>query len=170
MGPEEWKDVVGYEDRYQVSRCGKVRTKGRAVVGSNGWVRYLRPKPRKSYTTRSGYECINLFSDAGRIGTGVHRVVYGTFHGKIFEEKQINHIDGDKKNNHASNLEQVSAKENTKHAYDTGIVSRKVPRIFHWDMVVRVARGESASSVGRLYGISSNSVHKIIQRHPINFI
>lgn len=50
-----------------------------------------------------------------------HRAVAGTFIQNEFNKPQINHIDGDKKNNHISNLEWCTAKENNDHAWKIGL-------------------------------------------------
>lgn len=50
-----------------------------------------------------------------------HRAVAGTFIQNEFNKPQINHIDGDKKNNHISNLEWCTAKENNDHSWKTGL-------------------------------------------------
>lgn len=58
----------------------------------------------------------------GQTGTySVHRAVYEAFVGKIPEGLQINHLDGDKLNNHISNLELCTPQENVIHAYATGL-------------------------------------------------
>lgn len=55
----------------------------------------------------------------------LHRVVYITFMGAIPDGLQINHIDGNKANNHISNLEVCTPAENTRHAYATGLANGK---------------------------------------------
>lgn len=51
----------------------------------------------------------------------VHRLVVEAFTGEIPEGLQVNHLDGNKQNNHISNLELCTAQENTLHAYRTGL-------------------------------------------------
>lgn len=48
-----------------------------------------------------------------------HRVVWEVMRGPIHDTMDINHLDGDKTNNHPSNLEMVTRSENHLHAYRT---------------------------------------------------
>lgn len=50
----------------------------------------------------------------------VHRVVYQKFIGDLNPSLDINHIDGNRTNNHRANLEQISRSENLKHSYKLG--------------------------------------------------
>lgn len=84
------------------------------------------PKGRlmKSGTLAKGY--YRLGKEACANGTSVHRFVYETWHEKIVPKGMvINHIDGNKTNNHYLNLECITPSENTRHAYDTGLASGK---------------------------------------------
>lgn len=58
----------------------------------------------------------------------VHILVYATYRGQYDDSVfEINHIDGNKLNNHLSNLEIVSHQENIIHAVQLGLQSRKYP-------------------------------------------
>lgn len=68
---------------------------------------------------KQGYCNIRLFK--GGEAWGVHRLVWTLFVGSIPEDREINHIDGNKSNNHLRNLELVTRSQNQKHAIDTGL-------------------------------------------------
>ena len=91
---EIWKDIDGYDSRYQVSNLGQVRSR---VVGDE-W-RLLR----RSY--RGGYYAVSLYKDGRRKTCLVHRLVAVAFLGNPQKGFQINHKDGNRQNNHADNLE-----------------------------------------------------------------
>src|SRR5574343_1477154 len=76
----------------------------------------------KSHEIETGYLYIGI---AGGTHKRVHRLVYEAFNGPIPAGLQINHIDGNKKNNAISNLEAVTQSENFKHAFRTGLKKQK---------------------------------------------
>lgn len=73
------------------------------------------------YTDRYGYKCATLRNKGIKKNKTIHSLVMETFVMKRPFDMQINHIDGDKTNNDVSNLEYVTASENLKHAYKTGL-------------------------------------------------
>ncbi len=103
---EIWKDVLGYEGLYQVSNYGNVKS-----------LNYLHHKGKKSNLKPNdnglGYKSIILYKNGIRQKMYLHRIVLYSFIGHSI--KQINHKDLDKSNNHLSNLEYVSAKQNIEH-------------------------------------------------------
>lgn len=79
--------------------------------------RFLKPEVDKS-----GYLQVKLYVNNKVIRIKVHRLVAMLFiPNENMENLQINHIDGDKSNNHWSNLEWCTAYENNKHAIDMGL-------------------------------------------------
>lgn len=101
MGKEQWKKA---NNKYEVSSIGRVRNSTTLQI----------LKPSKS---RKGYYSVNI---GKRVG--LSHLVLSTFEGDCPEDKnQANHIDGNKANNGIENLEWVSASENMKHAYATGL-------------------------------------------------
>lgn len=113
---ESWKSVGidggRYSDRYQVSDCGRVRSHPGARVKGSKSGRVLS----QSFGSK-GYRQVNLCKDNRQHSVKVHRLVAAAFLGPKPDGLQVNHIDGDKNNNHVSNLEYVTAKENTRHAH-----------------------------------------------------
>lgn len=107
---EIWKDIVGYEGRYQVSNNGKIKTFCRIAP-----IKY--PKLLKPNTTRDGYLTVCLISNTGKRKTwSVHRLVAMVFISNAEQKPEVNHKDGNKKNNLAENLEWVTHPEQMAHA------------------------------------------------------
>jgi len=111
-----WKDVTirdgKYIGKYEVSDDGKVRS---AING-----RFKGSKPGRilnQVLDNKGYLRVNLYFNAKGRPTRVHGIVAEAFLGERPEGMTVNHIDGNKTNNHVENLEYVSNKENVRHAH-----------------------------------------------------
>jgi hypothetical protein len=147
---EIWKPIVGYEGRYEVSNLGAIRSLNFRRTGK---ARLLTPSP-DSY----GYLSVRLCDGEGvrtRKSFGVHRLVALAFIGIRPEGLSINHIDGDKKNNVARNLEYISLRENSMHAIENGLCSH-----------VRLDRGKAAEI--RRLGISGITAREIARRFSVH--
>ena len=93
-------------------------------VSSDGQEVYLdsnKEKELKLYKTGKGYYQASHHQELFY----VHRIVAGAFIPNLLDKPFINHIDGNKLNNDISNLEWVTASENTLHAYETGLMNKK---------------------------------------------
>lgn len=112
---EEFRDVIGYEDLFQVSNIGRVLSK-------------RTNKILKQVVSKTGYY-IFATKIGGRSGKDVcfkvHRLVAQAFIPNELAKPQVNHKDGDKLNNSVDNLEWATASENVKHAFRTGLASNK---------------------------------------------
>ena len=116
---EIWRDVVGYEGVYQVSNFGNVRSldKNRAYKNTT---RHIKGKILKSCNCL-GYKILTLSKDNIKTNYRVHRIVAEHFINNPDNKPYVNHIDGNKKNNHFSNLEWCTRSENSLHAYKIGL-------------------------------------------------
>ncbi len=111
---EEWRDIIGYEGRYQVSSEGRVRSVERVHMAGCA----PRPIPERVLALQDhyrGYRFVVIRIDMKRYKHFIHRLVAAAFHPNPDDKPYVNHRDRNKTNNHVSNLEWVTEKENTEH-------------------------------------------------------
>lgn len=102
---ERWKICRRYP-QYEVSSIGRFRHLGR--------------EPRKQYVGGKGYAQVSVSVGKGKhTCVLVHRLVAEAFVPNPDNKPEVNHIDGNKSNNSADNLEWVSSSENKIHAYNS---------------------------------------------------
>lgn len=113
---EKWKKINNFRN-YIFSDSGNI------IVLPNEGNKYCGSTLKKGKSS-NGYEIVHLKNDSGRRTIYlVHRLIAEIFvyNPDPSNKNVVNHIDGNKKNNHASNLEWVSYSENNLHAYKTGL-------------------------------------------------
>lgn len=103
---EQWHNIPQYEGIYQVSNLGNVKNLKNKI---------LRPMNDGNYLN------IDLYKNGKRKRYKIHRLVAETFIPNPENKSQVNHIDGNKLNNCIENLEWCTPKENTRHAFKTGL-------------------------------------------------
>lgn len=101
---EIWKDIKDYEGLYQVSNCGNIRSMKRNII--------LKPS-----INHKGYLQVVLYKNNISKTKRIHRLVAENFILNLQNKPQINHIDGNKRNNNLNNLEWCTNSENQKHAF-----------------------------------------------------
>lgn len=120
---EVWKDIPGYEGRYQVSDLGRVRAVSfpQRYLLRNGEeaFRIVRERILAQQKQNSGYMLVHLYLDNQRKALTVHRIVAQAF--VPGSGRTVNHRNGVKTDNRACNLEWLSYSENLEHAVATGL-------------------------------------------------
>jgi hypothetical protein len=94
-------------------------------INKKGDVRSIKYKHQcKHFLNHKGYEMVHLYyADKKKKGVSVHRLLLHTFSPIENESSlQVNHKDGNKRNNELNNLEWVTASQNMKHAHDIGLM------------------------------------------------
>ena len=107
---EEWRDGKGYEGIYKVSNLGNIK--------SLNYHRQNKEKLLKQHIRgkRGKYKFVVLYKNKTRQQVNVHILVAEAFCDGYKENYVVNHIDEDKFNNKANNLEWVTRKDNSLHS------------------------------------------------------
>lgn len=100
---ETWKPVVGFEDSYEVSDLGSVRSMERDVVRGEHLVHYAGTVLSQA-NHRQGYKLVCLQTSQGKRTVKVHRLVALAFHGPQPEGMEACHNNSDPADNRAVNL------------------------------------------------------------------
>lgn len=111
---EVWKDVKGYENLYQISNLGRLKSLSKKGNYKNEYI-------RKTLTDIKGYSVCNLVKDKKYKYVRIHRLVAQAFIPNLENKPQVNHKDGNKQNNCVNNLEWCTNSENQLHAIKMGL-------------------------------------------------
>lgn len=114
---EVWKDIEGYAGKYQISNLGRVKSLPRIYICGHGTKRKAQGGVLKGTIDNKGYVRIQL----SRRTFKVHRLVAQYFIDNPNNLPQVNHINGNKKDNRVENLEWVDNSTNQLHAWRNGL-------------------------------------------------
>ena len=176
---EQWRDVKGYEGKYQVSNLGNVRSLDMKQTRFNGLVRcefQIKGRDLKPFQTGKGYKRDQGYLTIKIAGKSykVHRLVAEAFLDNPNNFEQVNHIDGNKDNNAVSNLEWCNNKQNAIHAAKNGLTPSGSKSILHKlteqqvnEIRKRYIKGDrvnGAKPLARKFEVSSTTIRKIIAK------
>lgn len=170
---EVWKPLPKYNNCYEVSNLGRVRSIKRLVKGSRG---SLQIKPSVVLTPRTkanGYQSVHIRLDGTNSYPLVHRLVATVFLPNDNNLPQVNHKDGNKLNNRVENLEWCSASQNMKHAFELGLAPSggrsHLAKLSFGEVLaikseyVRGSKDFGIVALARKYGISKSMISLIVR-------
>ncbi len=113
---EVWRPVVGYEEHYEVSNFGRVRSVDRVVTLNDRWggtfERRFRGVLRVLSVDPNGYPVVHLYRPGSVKLLKVHRLVAQAFHPNPKNLPQVDHKDNDPSNPRANNLQWATGQGN----------------------------------------------------------
>lgn len=149
---EVWKDIKGYEGYYQVSNLGEVRSIG------HKWQRKGIHKIKLHQNHDAGYLLADLHKNGKYKSYMVHRLVAQAFIPNPDNKPEVNHKDGNKKNNNVENLEWNTKSENCVHRCKVlGLCTNRV-KDFTTGLVF-----PSQKSAALYYGVSESFIRMIVK-------
>lgn len=157
---EIWKPVIGWEGLYEVSNLGNVRSLDRYVNQKN-YKKFCKGQLLKPTFHKSNYYIVTLRNSGIQKVAKVHQLVMNAFKPKINEEKlEINHIDGNTKNNRLDNLEWCTHQENLQHASKHYLLSTYKP-INQYNLNGNfIKRWNSMKEAREFYNFGINSLNR----------
>lgn len=123
MTEEIWKDWPEHPDRYEVSNTGKVRNKSflKCSVNKGGPYSFMtKTKELAQLLNDQGYMQLRLMVDGVKFTRKVHRMVAETFLDNPDNLPVVNHLNSNRSDNRAENLEWCTVQQNIQHSYDSG--------------------------------------------------
>lgn len=161
MPKEIWRPIMepAFKGRYQVSNLGRVRRikvlTAHKFAGSGRLYVSLSMPHKAKY--RHGRALKNK---------SVHRLVAGAFCENPDQKKQVNHKNGDKFDNCASNLEWVTNRENMDHAMKTGLIGPASNRKVDPTIAIEMHRaGQSQRDIAKFFNCTKNAVATTLSHH-----
>lgn len=157
---EEWRPVVECEKEYLVSNYGRVKSLPRN--GTLGGI--------MSQINLSGYQRVILRKNNKRFNAGVHRLVAQAFIPNPENKPTVNHIDGNKLNNHVNNLEWATWQEQLKHSFEHNLRDKQCAIQRGCELISRLNTGniikfKSCKELSEYLGYTRGWVSSQLRKH-----
>jgi hypothetical protein len=168
---EIWKDIEGYEGLYQVSTLGRLKRLEYIVICKNGRNRKLPTHILNPPILKNGYIIACLRKEGKGKYLLLHRLVASAFLPNPNNLAQVNHKDGNKKNNNVENLEWVTPQNNIIHAFNNNLmhpahgIKINVGHFVEEDIRnirLKASEGMSQRKIAAEYGVKQNAIWLIL--------
>lgn len=167
------KDIPGYDGLYKIDEYGNVISVARTIFRSDGQTRNRKLKKLKPFLNKKGYPTVFPYKNRVKTSQRVHRLVAITFMPNPQNLPQINHKDGNKMNNHVSNLEWCTNLYNMRHSHSViGRNMAKGQQNRRSRMVIDLQTGifyETIGEISRAKGISYGAMLWMLNKGSQNF-
>ena len=180
IASEEWRPVVGFEGQYEISSHGRVRGLDRFISDGRGNRKWIKgtAQPMQQYGAGPGWRdgkhyWYARFKLGGKARVFViHRMVAKAFVPNPENLPEVNHIDGNRVNNHYSNLEWCTHQQNMQHAVRLGLLdnageAHPMSKLTTSDVLqIRqlIRGGQRASAIALQFNVHPVTIRKISRR------
>ena len=168
---EIFNEISFYPD-YEVSNCGRIRTKSRMVryehsITGKEHFRKTESRLLKIYANnRTGYKFVQLYRDKKSRNQHIHRLVALVFiNSRPARNLEVNHKDGNKHNNRVDNLEWVTCEYNHEHATQSGLKAKgekigtaKLTESMVWAIKWFLDKGHTHTELSKAFRISRPTI------------
>lgn len=153
---EKWKPIEGYPD-YRISTFGR-------IISLKGEI----PRILKQSPDGHGYLRAKLYETSKCATYYTHKLVAASFIPNPENKPELNHIDGNKANNHVSNLEWATSAENHRHAIRAGLripFKAKINAKQAAEIFLKAHSGNHPlTSLSKEYGLTTSAISDIKNR------
>lgn len=173
---EIWKDIPNYPG-YQASTLGRIRTHNKTTYTQKHGVRHwkdriLKFKPneiRPNCKQGIGYR-VSLWKNGKAKDYLVARIIATTFLENLIDtEMTVNHKDGNRLNNHVSNLEWMTRGDNVRHAFENNLHTCQTPVCIVNKQTGSKATFRSMAQAGLFFGNNGGYISGILQKGKNKF-
>lgn len=178
---EIWRDIAWAMGFYRVSSKGRVMSVDRVITSSDGRTWQQPAKVLKPDDSHNGGYLTVMLSIHGKAKRHlVHRLVASEFLENQLGRPEVNHVDGNKKNNRVENLEWISRQKNIDHAVSSLLINNKGesnPQAkLNESTVLRIrelaAQGLGSAEIAKATGATKRNIKNIVTgvswRHLLN--
>lgn len=162
---ETWKDIPGYEGKYQASDQGRIRSVDRQVQGRNWHSGHSFTRNLRGRVLRPGKFCktghLSVVLGRGTAGKPVHQLVMLAFVGPCPPGHEVCHANGDPGDNRLINLRYDTRTNNILDVFRQGKAWRRLTVDQVLEIRARLAQGERGSDIARDFGVSQTTVSRI---------
>ena len=174
---EIWKPVPEFEDFYEISSSGRIKSLARTIIRKDGKPLRIKEKMLKTPANGRGYPRVTLYKPGNNSWNTVHSLVAKTFlpHPEMDigggkNQFGVNHKDGDKMNNHVDNLEYITNANNVIHARKSGLLCArgskngraKISENDVDSIKYLYSEGATQQELAQKFGICQTSISRVI--------